>query len=85
MTKEKVELGNLLFFEPAFSIEPKHYQSLNTYTCASCHVPEKDSDPEDSRVYDGGVGFGNFGDGRTKNGIYDDSEIDAQELVHLQY
>ena len=79
LTKEKVELGNLLFFEPAFSIEPKHYQSLNTYTCASCHVPEKGFRPGRFQgIADGGVGFGNFGDGRTKNGIYDDSEIDAQ-------
>lgn len=79
LTKEKVELGKLLFFEPAFSIEPKHYQSLSTFTCSSCHVPERGFRAGRVQgIADGGEGFGNFGDGRVVNDLYDESEIDAQ-------
>ena len=79
LSKDKVELGKLLFFEPVFANEPKHYQSLSTFTCASCHVPEKGFRPGRMQgIADGGLGFGYLGDGRVKNPLYDESEIDAQ-------
>ena len=40
LTKEKIELGKLLFFEPAFANEAKRQDLKFTFTCSSCHVPE---------------------------------------------
>ena len=79
LTKEKIALGKLLFFEPAFANEAKKQELKFTYTCSSCHVPEAGFRPGRMQgIADGGVGFGRIGESRFKFPVYDNDSIDAQ-------
>ncbi len=79
LTREKIELGKLLFFEPIFANEPNHHRGLHTFTCSSCHVPEAGFRPSRMQgIADGGHGFGSQGESRVKSPIYRDEDIDAQ-------
>ena len=79
LTKEKVELGNLLFFEPAFANEAKLHEQRFTFTCSSCHVPESGFRPGRMQgIADGGYGFGLNGEKRIKYPLYHPDSIDAQ-------
>jgi cytochrome c peroxidase len=79
LTKEKIELGKLLFFEPIFANEPNHHSGLHTYTCSSCHVPQAGFRPSRMQgIADGGYGFGYQGELRIKSPLYPAGDIDAQ-------
>ncbi|MBK8518821.1 MAG: hypothetical protein IPL55_21815 [Saprospiraceae bacterium] len=79
LTKEKIELGKLLFFEPAFANEAKRQDLKFTYTCSSCHVPDAGFRPGRMQgIADGGVGFGVHGESRFKYPYYPNDSIDAQ-------
>ncbi|MCB0527166.1 MAG: hypothetical protein H6565_12520 [Lewinellaceae bacterium] len=79
LTPEKVALGKLLFYEPAFGIEAKQSVGMQTFTCSSCHVPAAGFRPSRIQgIADGGYGFGVQGEAREKYPTYDDQEIDAQ-------
>lgn len=79
LSAEKVALGKLLFFEPAFGVEPKHPEGMQTFTCSSCHVPAAGFRPNRHQgIADGALGFGQKGEGREKYPFYSDDEIDAQ-------
>lgn len=79
LTKEKIELGKLLFFEPAFANEAKRQEQRFTFTCSSCHVPESGFRPGRMQgIADGGVGFGRKGESRFKYPLYHNDSIDAQ-------
>lgn len=79
LTREKIELGKMLFFEPAFSNEAVNPDFNQTYTCASCHVPESGFRPGRMQgIADGGYGFGRKGESRLKWPSYDERDIDAQ-------
>ncbi len=91
VTAEKVALGKLLFFETGIALEAKNTVSLQTYSCSSCHIPEKDfTAGRFQGIADGGIGFGNFGNGREKNSLYPGSLVDAQgarplPVINLTY
>lgn len=79
LTKEKIELGKMLFFEPAFSNEANNPDFNHTFTCATCHVPESGFRPGRMQgIADGGYGFGRKGESRLKWPAYSDDDIDAQ-------
>jgi cytochrome c peroxidase len=79
LTLEKIKLGNLLFFEPAFANESKQWVGRNTFTCSSCHVPEAGFRPARMQgIADGGYGFGLMGEARIKYPTYPNDSIDAQ-------
>lgn len=79
LTDDKVALGKLLFFEPAFGIENKYASGKNTFACGSCHVPAAGFRPGRFQgIADGGYGFGVQGEARIKNPIYPEDSIDAQ-------
>ena len=79
ITKEKVELGRLLFFETGLAQSPAKPMGFETYSCSSCHVPSKGFLPGRKQgIADGGVGFGAFGEDRVMRDEYLESEIDAQ-------
>lgn len=79
LTKEKIELGKMLFFEPAFSVEAANPDFNQTFTCATCHVPESGFRPGRMQgIADGGYGFGRKGESRLKWPTYDENDIDAQ-------
>lgn len=77
--KEKVELGKMLFFETGLALNPIHEQGKGTYSCASCHIPEKGFMPGRVQgIADGGVGFGSGGENRGKSEHYNENELDVQ-------
>jgi cytochrome c peroxidase len=79
LTKEKVSLGKMLFFEPAIGLLSKNPALRQTYSCASCHVPERGfTAGRIQGIADGGFGFGLSGEGREKFEAYAGSEVDAQ-------
>lgn len=79
LTKEKVELGKLLFHEPIFSNEARDPQNNFKYTCATCHVAEAGFRPgRQQGIADGGSGFGIKGENRSMLGTYNEKDIDAQ-------
>lgn len=79
LTREKVELGKMLFFETGLALEPFHDENKETYSCSSCHVPEMGFMPGRAQgIADGGMGFGHFGDNRWMDPNYIEDEIDVQ-------
>jgi cytochrome c peroxidase len=41
LTIDKVALRKFLFFEMAFGVDAEHSSGQGTYSCTSCHIPEK--------------------------------------------
>lgn len=79
ITKEKIELGKLLFFETGLAQSPAKPMGFETYSCSSCHVPSKGFLPGRMQgIADGGIGFGEAGEDRGMRDDYLESEIDAQ-------
>ncbi|MBK9044409.1 MAG: hypothetical protein IPN97_14750 [Saprospiraceae bacterium] len=79
LTKEKIALGNLLFFEPAFANEAKYTAGLGTYTCSTCHVVESGFRPGRMQgIADGAQGYGEIGERRHMSSLYQAHEVDAQ-------
>jgi cytochrome c peroxidase len=79
LTSEKVALGKMLFFETALGIDANNPSGMQTYSCATCHVPEAGFTPGNAQgIADGAVGFGQIGEGRSMSNDYDETEIDAQ-------
>lgn len=75
----KVDLGKMLFFETGIGITGLNPELRETYSCSTCHIPEKSFTPGRFQgIADGGMGFGYLGDGRFKNPAYEGSQVDAQ-------
>lgn len=79
ITKEKVDLGKMLFFETGLALEPFNSTSRFTYSCGSCHIPSRSfTAGRFQGIADGALGFGDSGEGRHKNPIYTGNDVDAQ-------
>ncbi|MBK9013721.1 MAG: hypothetical protein IPM82_06330 [Saprospiraceae bacterium] len=79
VTKAKVELGKMLFFETGLALLPTYPVSKSAYSCSSCHVPSMSfTAGRFQGIADGAVGFGDHGEARVKNPEYGGSEVDAQ-------
>lgn len=79
LTAEKVELGKLLFYETGLARNPKYSLGENTYSCATCHVPEAAFMPGRVQgIADGGAGFGINGESRDRHQFYTPIELDVQ-------
>jgi len=84
LSKEKVELGKLLFYETGIGLTPSKEAGRKTYSCASCHIPEKGFTPGRIQgIADGGLGFGITGESRTKLAAYEPEELDVQSVRPL--
>ena len=84
ITAEKVALGKLLYFETGFGQKSKYAAAMETYSCASCHIPSKGFTPGRLQgVADGGIGFGQDGEGRIQWNIFDEDEVDVQGVRAL--
>ncbi|MEZ4959790.1 MAG: cytochrome c peroxidase [Saprospiraceae bacterium] len=84
LTAQKVELGKMLFYETGLALLPKHAEGKGTFSCSSCHVPEAGFMPGRAQgIADGGVGFGQNGEGRVKYIFYNDEEPDVQGVRAL--
>jgi len=79
LTREKVALGQLLFFETGLARKAKHADGAGTYSCSSCHVPAAGFMPGRLQgIADGGLGFGATGEGRDRLENYPPGEMDVQ-------
>jgi cytochrome c peroxidase len=79
VTEAKVELGRMLFFETGLALEPVYPVSKVSYSCSSCHIPSRGfTAGRFQGLADGAVGFGESGEGRSKNPQYTGDDVDAQ-------
>ena len=79
ITAAKVALGKMLFFETGIGLKPNQNVSMATYSCSSCHVPAKSfTAGRFQGIADGAIGFGDHGEGRSKNPLYPGDSVDAQ-------
>ena len=91
LSKEKVALGKMLFYETGFGANAKFETGMGTYACVSCHVPAAGFRPGSPQgIADGGLGFGQNGEMRVKQSEYDESDLDVQSarplsLINVAY
>ncbi|MDX1685166.1 MAG: cytochrome c peroxidase [Saprospiraceae bacterium] len=84
LTEAKVTLGKFLFFETGIGIDASQQSGMETYSCATCHDPKAAFKPAAQQgVADGGFGYGQRGEMRTKNPAYGNFEVDAQAIRPL--
>lgn len=85
LTREKVQLGNFLFFETGLALDPQYDIAKESYSCSSCHIAEADFKPGRMQgIGDGGVGTGNKGEARYKHSAYPDAaSLDVQGIRPL--
>lgn len=81
ITKEKVDLGKLLFHETAIAFHAKKSQGVGTFSCASCHHAAGGFQANlPQGIADGGTGFGTAGLHRTLDTEYALIDIDVQPV-----
>lgn len=81
LSYDKVQLGKFLFFETGFAMDSKHASSRQTYSCASCHLPEMGFRPNNVQgIADGGMGYA---ENRGMDPVYTEDELDVQEARPL--
>ena len=81
LTKEKVELGKLLFHETKLGGNPKMAKGLYTFSCASCHHAEAGFQSAIVQaIGEGGEGFGIRGEGRVPSTAYMQESVDVSPL-----
>ena len=81
LTAAKVELGKLLYHETMIAKNPNMEDGMDTYSCASCHhVDAGFQSGIKQGIGEGGLGFGTYGEGRIKNPIYAESDLDLQPI-----
>ena len=81
LTKEKVELGQLLFHETGLATEAKLENGMYTYSCASCHHADAGFQAGIRQgIGEGGIGFGVKGEGRRASSEYASEDFDVQPM-----
>lgn len=81
ITKQKVELGKLLFHETGLAKDPNNKKSINGYSCASCHIASAGFQANVAQgIGEGGLGFGLKGEKRKGDDEYDFEDIDVQPI-----
>lgn len=81
ITAEKVELGKMLYHETMIAKNAVMDDGMNTYSCASCHhVDAGFQSGLKQGIGEGGLGFGSYGEGRVKNSMYGESDLDVQPI-----
>lgn len=81
LTPAKVSLGKLLFHETGIAVNPNMSEGMHTYSCASCHHAEAGFQSGLLQgIGEGGLGFGTAGEGRFKNVMYPEADLDVQPI-----
>jgi cytochrome c peroxidase len=81
LTVEKVELGKLLFHEPALSVATRHAQSRGTFSCATCHNAAAGFEAGAARsIAEGGSGWGTRGEARRPDPAIPPVDVDSPPL-----
>ena len=80
ITAEKVALGRLLYHETGLLTDPKREEGRFTAACASCHHVQAGFQANRMQgIGEGGMGFGQYGEGRHDNPAYG-SDLDVQPI-----
>ncbi|WP_299333746.1 cytochrome c peroxidase [uncultured Psychroserpens sp.] len=81
ITEAKVSLGQLLFHETGLATNPNMDEGMHTYSCASCHHAKAGFQSGILQgIGEGGMGFGLSGEGRFKNTLYPEADLDVQPI-----
>ena len=81
ITAAKVELGKFLYHETSIATGAHMDEGMYTYSCASCHhVDAGFQSGIKQGIGDGGMGFGVYGEGRIKNAMYAEADLDVQPI-----
>ncbi|MCB0664365.1 MAG: cytochrome-c peroxidase [Saprospiraceae bacterium] len=81
LTTAKVELGRNLYHETGLAINPMRPEGKFTYSCASCHHSRAGFQAGRKQgIGEGGSGFGQSGEGRNPNNVYEISDLDVQPI-----
>ena len=81
ITREKVELGRLLFHETGIALAPVRPEGKGTYSCASCHFAQSGFQAGRFQgMGEGGVGFGHNGEARNRHLLYKVADLDVQPI-----
>ena len=81
ITGAKVRLGQSLFHETGLGRNPKRIESINMYSCASCHHVDAEFHAGIAQgIGEGGIGFGIRGETRKKKTTYADTTVDVQAI-----
>ena len=79
ITGVKKALGQMLFHETGIATQALQEESMETFSCATCHIAQAGFRPGAPQgIADGGIGFGLNGEERRINPLYQENEIDAQ-------
>ena len=91
LTREKVNLGKMLFFETGLGRDARHATGMGTFSCGTCHIPSSGFMPGRTQgIADGGAGYGDNGEMRDAISEYAENELDVQgarpiSLVNVAY
>ncbi|MBK8554545.1 MAG: cytochrome-c peroxidase [Lewinellaceae bacterium] len=81
LTAFKVQLGQMLFHETALGRNPMNPSGFQTYSCASCHHADGGFQACLAQgIGEGGLGFGQHGEGRSLNPNYANEIVDVQPI-----
>ncbi len=81
LTNAKVALGKLLYHETALAVAPMQEIGRGRYSCASCHFASAGFQAGRFQgISEGGVGFGVNGEGRERNNLYTEENLDVQPI-----
>jgi len=81
ITRQKVELGKFLFHETGLAKDPNNKKSINSYSCASCHIASAGFQANIAQgIGEGGLGFGSKGEKRISDAEYEFEDIDVQPI-----
>ncbi len=81
LTEEKVILGQMLFHETAIMLNAKEEITNGTVSCASCHFAQGGfAACLPQGIGDGGMGFGETGEGRVISPLFSEAKVDVQPV-----
>lgn len=81
ISSHRVILGKKLFYETGLATNPMMSESMETYSCATCHVPGSSFQAGIRQgIGDGGMGIGIAGEGRFANPNYEEILLDVPPI-----
>lgn len=82
LTRQKVQLGQLLFHETGLAVNPVRPSDRGTYSCASCHHADAGfASGLAQGIGEGGSGFGPKGSLRRKGADVPTADVDVQPIA----
>lgn len=81
ISSEKIALGKKLFFETGLAQNAEMEEGMETYSCATCHIPGSSFQAGVRQgIGDGGMGIGTAGEARVMNPNYEEELLDVPPI-----